>query len=83
MFHSAYSIGGSPTHCSPSQRSYAVLSGLGVYKGSCKPKDIKKIANWKPNSQYLTPLRTRSGLKGINANQTPYPKIFKDVLGVK
>ena len=76
MSHAAYSIGGK-THGTGAQRAYALLSGMGVFKTSCSPADIAKIANSDVNNQVLNVLRTRSGLKQIDTTKTPYPKTFK------
>lgn len=82
MAQAAYAIG-DPTHGTGAQRTYALLSGMGVFKSGCTNKEMLSLLNNQvrdPAYKELT--RTRSGSGSIDINSTPYPKSLGKALGL-
>ena len=82
MAQAAYGIG-SESHGSGPQRSYALLSGMGVFSSSCKDDEMKILADGKLDAPELLELsRTRSSTATLDTTATPYPKTAKSALGL-
>ena len=82
MGRAAYAIGDA-SHGTGAQRSYALLSGMGVFKSTCKESDITALANGTLRDPALLKLSsTRSGNAGVDSSKTPYPKTLKTALGI-
>jgi hypothetical protein len=80
MANAAYRIG-SESHGSGAQRSYALLSGMGVFKGSCKNEAIQQLADGlNKDSDYLELSSQRSGGNRPDTSTTPYPKTLRTAL---
>lgn len=80
MAHTAYNIG-SKSHGSGAQRSYALLSGMGVFKGTCKSEVIQRLADGlNKDSDYLELSSQRSGGNRPDTSTTPYPKTLRTAL---
>ena len=80
MAQAAYAIG-DPTHGTGAQRSYALLSGMGVVKAGCSKKEMLALKNDQvKDPAYKRLMSTRSGTAGIDINKTPYPKSFGSVV---
>jgi predicted metalloprotease len=80
MAHAAYSIG-SNSHGSGAQRSYALLSGMGVLKASCESTAMQELADEvNKDSDYLELSRQRSGANRLDTSQTLHPKTLKTAL---
>jgi len=74
MAQAAYSIG-SKSHGSGPQRSYALLSGMGVTDTSCTPAEMRKLSRGQITDPIYKDLtRLRSGTGSIDTTATPYPK---------
>ena len=74
MAQAAYSIGDS-SHGTGAQRTYALLSGMGVVKAGCSKKEMLALKNDQiKDPAYRNLMTTRSGTAGIDINKTPYPK---------
>lgn len=82
MAQTAYAIG-SDSHGSGAARSYALLSGMGVFKASCSNLVMQKLAAGQINDPELAMLnQQRSGSNKTNINGSPYPKTLKTALGL-
>ena len=80
MANAAYRIG-SESHGSGAQRSYALLSGMGVFKGTCKSEAIQQLADGlNKDSDYLELISQRSGGSRPDTSGTPYPKTLRTAL---
>lgn len=82
MAQAAYAIG-SESHGTGAQRAYALLSGMGISKSSCKDSEMTTLAQGKIKDPMLKELNNeRSGTGGIDTSITPYPKTVKGSLGI-
>lgn len=82
MAQAAYEIG-SESHGSGPQRSYALLSGMGVFSSTCKSNDMQALADGTLDASELEELsRTRSSTVELDTTVTPYPKTVKSALGI-
>lgn len=82
MARAAYAIGSS-SHGTGAQRSYALLSGMGVFEMSCKEADIQSLASGKiKDPAYLKLSKTRAGGATVDTSRTPYPKNAGASLGI-
>jgi hypothetical protein len=80
MAHASYSIGGN-SHGSGAQRSYGLLSGMGVLKASCESSAMQELGDGKnKDTHYLAPSQQRSGGNTLDKSQTLYPKILRTAL---
>ena len=80
MAQAAYEIG-SESHGSGPQRSYALLSGMGVFSSSCTDNEMQALANGTLEASELVEL-SRSSKAVLDTTSTPYPKTVKSALGV-
>ena len=82
MAGAAYSIG-SNSHGSGAQRTYALLSGMGVFKATCEGGQMLALAEGRLQVPALQQLRQqRSGGSRPDTSQTPYPKTLGTALGL-
>jgi len=82
MASAAYAIG-SDTHGTGAQRSYALLSGMGVFKAGCTDRDMNALAAGQiTDPAYLKLTKTRAGGSTIDTRKTPFPKNVGLALGV-
>ena len=82
MASAAYAIG-SDSHGTGAQRSYALLSGMGVFDASCKESDMKLLAAGRiTDPSYLKLSKTRSGDSRVDTSKTPFPKTVGLALGI-
>jgi hypothetical protein len=83
MAQAAYAIG-DPTHGTGAQRTYALLSGMGVMEAGCTKKEMLALKNDQiSDPAYKKLMTTRSGTAGIDIDKTPYPKtlnLIRDAL---
>lgn len=81
MAQASYAIG-DPAHGTGAQRTYALLSGMGVVNAGCSKKEMLALKNDQVSDPaYKKLATTRSGTAGIDINKTPYPKTFGSVVG--
>ena len=74
MAQAAYAIG-DPTHGTGAQRTYALLSGMGVVDAGCSKQEMLSLLNNQVSDPAYMELRaTRSGAGNIDINKSPYPK---------
>jgi hypothetical protein len=82
MASAAYAIG-SDSHGTGAQRSYALLSGMGVFDASCKESDMKLLAAGRvTDPAFLKLSKTRSGDSSVDTSKTPFPKTAGSALGI-
>ena len=82
MAQTAYNIG-SESHGSGAQRTYALLSGMGVLEASCKGSVMQALAQGRIKDPALFQLgNQRSGGNRPDTSQTPYPKTLRNALDV-
>ena len=82
MANAAYNIG-SKSHGSGAQRSYALLSGMGVLKANCESSAMQELADGlNKDSDYLELSQQRSGGKRPDTTQTLHPKTLRTALGI-
>ena len=79
MAQAAYAIG-DPTHGTGAQRTYALLSGMGVVEAGCSKKEMLALKNDQiSDPMYKKLLTTRSGTSNIDINKSPFPKSLGSV----
>ena len=82
MAQAAYAIG-DPSHGTGPQRTYALLSGMGVFKSGCSNKEmLNLLRNEVKDPAYKKLRKTRSGTGSVDINSTPYPKSIGASLGI-
>jgi hypothetical protein len=80
MASAAYSIG-SKSHGSGAQRSYSLLSGMGVLKANCSGSAMQELADGlNKDSDYLELSQQRSGGNTPDTSQTLHPKTLRTAL---
>ena len=81
MAQTAYAIGDS-SHGTGAQRTYALLSGMGVFEAGCSKKEMIALKNDQvKDPAYKKLMSTRSGTAGIDITASPYPKTFGNTMG--
>ena len=83
MATAAYNIG-SDTHGTGEQRSFALLTGMGVFEGDCNADTMESLAkgNMDQDPRMKSLNEERSSGSKINTNETPYPKNSKALFGL-
>ena len=84
MARAAHHSGGGKTHGSGDQRVYALLSGMGIARGTCDASEMEALANNKITDPIYLQIKnirkTRSASSELDLKQTPYPKSFNMVV---
>ena len=79
MAQAAYAIG-DPTHGTGAQRTYALLSGMGVVDAGCSKQEMLSLLNNQVSDPAYMELRaTRSGAGNIDINKSPHPKTLGEI----
>ncbi len=79
MAQAAYAIGDS-SHGTGAQRTYALLSGMGVVDAGCSKQEMLALKNDQiEDPAYKKLMTTRSGTASLDINKTPYPKSLGQV----
>lgn len=79
MSLAAYGIGSS-SHGTGAQRSYALMSGMGVVDYGCTTEEMYRLANSEIDDSHFNALvSTRSSSGGVDLSVTPYPKTIQDL----
>ena len=79
MSYAAYGIGSS-SHGTGQQRSYALMSGMGIVDYGCTNEEMRRLANSNIDDSHFSALQSsRSGTGGVDLSVTPYPKTFDDL----
>jgi len=79
MSIAAYGIGSS-SHGTGAQRSFALMTGMGIVDYGCSTAEMYLLANNEiDNSHFNALLNTRSSSGGVDLSVTPHPKTIQDL----
>ena len=79
MSYAAYGIG-STSHGTGAQRSYALMTGMGIIDFGCSNEEMYRLANSNIDDSHFSALQSsRSGTGGVDLSVTPFPKTIADL----